>query len=46
MNEEEESHWLSGTPEEPMRMKGMGGEPPLPPQKKTGGTIIAFAMLK
>lgn len=35
MNEEEESHWFSGTPQEPMRMKGLeGGEKPPPPQKR------------
>lgn len=49
MNGEEESHWLSRTWQEPMGMEGMEGVGEAiqkKKKKKTGWTIIVFAMLK
>lgn len=49
MNGEEESHWLSGTSQEPMGMKGMewgAGSHQKKKKKDSGWTIIVFAMLK
>lgn len=48
MNGEEESHWFSGTSQEPMGMKGMEGwrgEPP-PPKKDSGWTIIVLGYVQ
>jgi hypothetical protein len=50
MNEEDESHWFSGTLQEPMGMKGMEvGEATRKEEKEKNlsrQTIIGFAMFK